>query len=129
MDRILALSDEALDAELRAEGLDPAAERARGAALARELLAARDGRNRWQGEAQAKLDAARARVAARPRPPKMSRAALVAAVERACSDPRFGARASVMYRNRGGIEASDDELEALLVQLEALADQVDAEKK
>lgn len=40
-ERIAALSDEELDAELAAHGIDPKAARARGAALAAELLAKR----------------------------------------------------------------------------------------
>lgn len=129
MDRILALSKDELDAELRADGFDPAVERARGVALANELLAARDGRNKWQDGASAKLDAARARLASRPpRRGKLPRVELLAAIDRACHDPRFAARASVQYRNRGGAEATDEQLEEILAQIEALADQAAAEK-
>jgi hypothetical protein len=129
MDRILALTDEEVDAELAAEGFDPAAERARGAALARELLAARD-RQAWQGPAHDKLEAARARFASRPpRRGKLPRADLLAQIERARNDPRFTGQATVMYRNRGGEEATDEELDALLTELEALADLVDAAKE
>ncbi len=129
IDRILALSDAELDAEMRAEGFDPAAERARGAALANELLGAREGRNKWQDAALAKRDAARARFVARPRREKLPRVDLLAAIDRARNDPRLGAEATVMYRNRGGAEASDVELEELLAQIEALAAQIEAEKK
>jgi hypothetical protein len=130
MDRILALSDAELDAELRADGFDPAVERAKGVALADELLKAREGRNKWQDGARAKLDGAQARFAARPaRRGKLPRADLLAAIDRARNDPRLGTQASVMYRNRGGAEASDADLEDLLAQLEALADQAEAEKK
>ena len=34
-----------------------------------------------------------------------------------------------MYRNRGGDEATDEELEALLTELEALAELVDAKNE
>ena len=129
MERILALTDEEVDAELAAEGFDPAAERARGATLARELLADRE-RQAWQGPAHDKLEAARARFASRPpRRVKLLRPELLAQIERARNDPRFSGQATVMYRNRGGEEATDEELEALLTELEALAELVDAKKE
>jgi len=48
-ERVAALSDEELDAELAAQGIDPKAARARGAALAAELLAERAKRKESRG--------------------------------------------------------------------------------
>ena len=121
MERILAMDDEALDRELREDGFDPEEVRARGAALAKELLARRD-RLRWQAGAQDALDEVRARFERRaPRTERLPRTELLARIAQARTNPKLAQPVAVMFRNRSADEASDEELEAILDEIEALA--------
>jgi len=122
MDRILALSDDALNAELSAAGVDVPALDAKNAAFIEELK-----RNRaTHGDAADRLRRARALLASRPaRRGKLDRATLLARIETARSDPRFSAPAAILFRNRETKEATDEELSQLLDTLEALAEIVE----
>jgi hypothetical protein len=123
MDRIVALSPAELDAELAAAGFDPDEVGAQGVADAEALLARRE-EQAWQAAAQEKLarvQAAFAAKAARPRE-KLPRAELLARIGRARVDPRLTQPVAVMFRNKRTEEASDEELEELLTELEALAE-------
>lgn len=118
--RTMSVAD--LDAELRAGGHDPDALRAEGARLAARLTADRE-RLAWQVDAaealarqQARVDANTGRYADTPR------AEVLARIEVACRDPRLAQPVAVMYRNRQGDDATDDELRALLEEIEALAE-------
>jgi hypothetical protein len=122
MDRILAMDDDALDRELREAGFDPETVRASGAALAKELLERRE-RLAWQAGAQDALDRVRARFDRQPaRTERLPRAELLARIARARTDPRLAQPVAVMFRNRSADEASDEELEAILDEIEALAE-------
>jgi len=122
MDRILALSDDALDAELSAGGFDVPALDAKSAAFIQGLQ-----KNRaTHGDAADRLRRARALIASRPaRREKLDRATLEARITTARNDPRFSAPAAILFRNRETKEATDEELAQLLDTLEALAEIVE----
>lgn len=123
--RFLAKSPAEVDASLRAAGHDPAAVRAEGKALAAQLLADRD-RLAWQVEAAEGLAREQARMDARTsRHATLSRAELLAKIAVARRDPRLVQRVAVMFRNRSEEEASEDELRAILQEIEALAEKDD----
>jgi hypothetical protein len=122
VEEVLAMSDSELDAYLTAHGGDPARIRASGEALAKELDARRD-RLAWHGDMHKKLDAVRATAAAKRAAPreKLSRAELVARIERARTDARFAAPVAALFRSKTPEASTDDELQALLDQIELLA--------
>jgi hypothetical protein len=121
MDRILALSDGALDDELTAAGFDVPALDAKNATFIEELQRGRE----MHGDAADRLRRARTLLASRPaRRGKLDRATLEARVEVARNDPRFSAPAAILFRNRETKDATDEELEQLLDTLEALAELV-----
>jgi len=122
MERILALSDEALDAELTAAGFDVPALDAKNAAFIQGLHEARAA----HGDAADRLRRARMLIASRPaRREKLDRATIEARIATARNDPRFSAPAAILFRNRETKEATDDELLLLLDTLEALAEIVE----
>jgi hypothetical protein len=122
MDRILALSDDALDAELTAAGFDVPALDAKNAAFIQGLQKSRA----THSDAADRLRRARALIASRPaRREKLDRATLEARITTARNDPRFSAPAAILFRNRETKEATDDELAQLLDTLEALAEIVE----
>jgi hypothetical protein len=121
IDRFLAMSDEEVDAELRAHGGDPAEIRRAGAKLAEKLAADRD-RLAWQYEAAAGLAREQAKLEARPKKyDGVPRAKLEELLAAARKSPRFPQPIAVMFRNRKPEEASDDELRALLEEIDDLA--------
>jgi hypothetical protein len=125
VDEILAMSDGELDAYLAANGADPARIRASGEALARELDARAD-RLAWHGEMEKKLATVRAAAAARAPREKLSRSELLARLDSARADPRFAAPVAALFRNKTAEASSDEELQALLDQIELLAGLEDA---
>jgi hypothetical protein len=116
---IKAMSEEELDASIRADGGDPDAIGERGARLAEELLARRK-RLRWQAKARGDMDAALAKMREAPRTPALPRAELIARLEAARSDPRFAAPVTAAFRKRPAEESTDDELRRLLDEIEML---------
>jgi hypothetical protein len=125
MDRILALSDAQLDAELVDAGFDPKEQADKGAAMATALLEHR-AEQAWQAAAQDKSDRVGARFASRgPRGEKLSHDELLAAITRARLDPRLAQPVEVMFRNRPTEKATDEELEAMLEEIEGLAEHDD----
>ena len=122
VDEILAMSDAELDAHITANGGDPAKLRAAGDALGKELDAKRE-RLAWHDTMEAKLGAVRAAAdAARAAPrPTLPRAELVARIERARNDPRFAGPVAALFRSKTPEASTDDELQALLDQIELLA--------
>jgi hypothetical protein len=123
IERFLALPSSEVDARLRAAGHDPAAVRAEGVALAKTLSAARE-RLAWQAAAAAGLAEAQARFAARTAQTRkyagLSRGELEKLVTAAQRSPRFAQPVAVMFRNRKTEEASEEELRAILEEIDAL---------
>jgi hypothetical protein len=122
IDRFVALPSAEVDARLRAAGHDPTAIRAEGALLAKKLGADRD-RLAWQvaaaeGLARAQADFARTTG----KYASLSRDELRARVMAVSKDARFAQPVSVAFRNRKAEEASEDELRAILEEIDALAD-------
>jgi hypothetical protein len=122
INRFLAKSRDEVDASLRAAGHDPVAVRAEGEALAKKLLADRD-RLAWQITAAEGLAREQARFAGRPsKYAGLSLAELQERVTEARKSPRFAQPVAVMFRNRKVEEASEEELRALLDEIESLAE-------
>jgi hypothetical protein len=120
IDRFLAKTPAEVDASLRAAGYDPAEVRREGEALAKRLRADRD-RLAWQVEAAEKLARAQAKLAEHAgRYASLGRDELLARVAAARSDPRHAQPVTVLFRNRKVEEASEDELRALLEEIDAL---------
>lgn len=120
MEEILRMTPEEIDAELRARCGDPAAIRARGEALAKELEAAR-GPAEWKYDVRKKVEAVRAAdadVAARRVP--MARAEIVKRLAAARQSPRFAAPVAALFRERKEEESTDEELQRLLEEIELL---------
>lgn len=121
MARIAALSPEDLDRELAADGFDPARVREEGEAFVATLMA----RAEKEAPAAARLDRERARLVQRQaRRGKLPRAALEARIMSARNDPRLPAPLAVQFRNRGAEEASLEELESMLDQLEGALEDI-----
>lgn len=122
VNEVLAMSDAELDAYLAKNGADPAKIRADGEALARDLQARHD-RLAWHGDMEKKLDRVRSAAAARRTAPreKLSRPELLARIERARADARFTAPVAALFRSKTPDTTTDDELQALLDQIELLA--------
>jgi hypothetical protein len=124
---IAAMSSEEVDKELREDGFDPAAVRARGAAFV-EKLRERHARLGWQAGAREKLE--RVQALANQRKGKyasLPRAELLARIATAKSDPRFSGQVAMMFRKRGEGESSDEVLAELLEKLDVLAELADDE--
>jgi hypothetical protein len=116
---IMAMSEAELDAYIRANGGDPDAIGAAGEALAKEMLA----KHERNAPVHARLDAFRALAAeqrARPRE-KLSRGDLLDRLEAARKDPRFDAPVAALFRDKSPEASTDEELWALLDQIELLA--------
>ena len=122
IDRFLAKSRAEVDASLRAKGHDPAAVRAEGEALAKKLGADRE-RLAWQVEAAQGLAKEQVRFEARvPKYAGLSRAQLLGRLAAARTNPRLAQPVAVMFRNRKPEEASEEELRAILEEIDALAE-------
>jgi hypothetical protein len=118
--RFLATPITEVEARLRAAGHDPAAIRAEGVALSKKLAADRE-RLAWQAEAAKGL--AREQAKLENRPPKyagLARGDLLARLAAARTNPRLAQPVAVMFRNRKTEEASEDELRAILEEIDAL---------
>jgi hypothetical protein len=118
LDRIKHLSPAEVDAELRAAGGDPDAIGRRGAAHAAKHLPERalDGKSR----AKARQDAMDRTVGEWPRLGALPRAELLARVRAARADTQFAAPVVMAFRKRAEEEATDDELRAVLEEIEVL---------
>jgi hypothetical protein len=120
-DEIDAMTSEEVDALLNAHGGDAAGTRRRAGAQMAAIQERQARLGDWQAEAQAKLAAARATFAAvRGRRPKLTRPELIARIEAAKNDPRFGQPVATFFRKRATSETTDEELEAFLDEIEAL---------
>jgi len=113
------MSPDEVDRALDAAGGD-AAGTAKRAAAQIDGLKERHARLAWQDEARAKLAASRATLAAvRARRPKLPREQILARIDAAQKDPRFAAPVVTFFRKRTTAETTDEELEALLDEIEA----------
>jgi hypothetical protein len=119
-DAIAEMSDDELDAAIEADGGDPRSIREGGAALARELLERRRALD-WHRSMESKLDALREAHGAARSKPSLSRAELLASIERARRHPRFASGAAMQFHKKSLEACTDDELAALLEELELLA--------
>lgn len=117
-DRIEALSDDEVAAEIRAAGGDPEAIGRRGAELAKKLLAERG--LDWKARAAARRAEMDKRAGEVPSFAAMDRKALLARIAAARADKRFSAPVVAAFRKRREEEASDDELRALVEEIEVL---------
>ncbi len=125
IDRFLAKTPAQVDASLRAHGHDPVAVRAEGEALAKKLRADRE-RLAWQVEAAEGLAREQARLDARPsRYADLSLKELQDQLAVARANPRLAQPVAVMFRNRKTEEASEEELRAILEEIEALGEKDD----
>jgi hypothetical protein len=118
LDRIKHLSSAALDAEIRADGGDPAAIGGRGAALAKKLLGERG--LDWKSRAKGRAAEATKRIGSWPSFAGLVRGELLARLETLRTDARFSAPVVAAFRKRTAEEASDDELRAILEEVEVL---------
>lgn len=118
--RIAALSDAEVDAEIRADGGDPQAIRARGKAFVDQLLAPREEPG-WRERAKAKLEAVRALADKWDAPrPRLSRKEIEQRIEAARHDARFAQPVAALFRKRSMEESSDEELLEMLDEIELL---------
>ncbi len=118
-DEIWAMSDAELDGLLASHGADPAAIRAAGRAQADELLAARE-RPSWHGavaETRRRVEAVASSITAKL---TLTRAELLARLEAARTSPRFAAPVAAMFHKKTAEASTDEELRALVAQLELL---------
>lgn len=116
--RIKHLTPDELAAEVRADGGDPDAIGARGGALAKRLLAERA--LHWKTRADGRRDAMDKSIGSWPTFAAMPRAELLARVHAARNDARFTEPVVAAFRKRGEDDFTDDELRALLEELEVL---------
>jgi len=119
MEEILAMSDDQLDAHIQSQGGDPAAIRARGRAFVNDLIEKR-ARTEWHGEAATKLGAFREIAAASRTTEKLPRAELRRRLDVARNDPRFATPIAALFRQKTVEASTDEELQALLDQIELL---------
>ncbi len=118
LERIKRLTPAEVSAEIRAAGGDPEAIGARGAALAARLLAERG--LDWKTRANARKGAMARSVGEWPSFKALSRTELLARIHTARADARFAAPVVAAFRKRGDEDVSDDELRALLEEIEVL---------
>ena len=120
IEEIASMSDEELDASIRADGGDPAAIRARGEAFVAELIAQRE-QTKWHGEMHAKLAAFRADAAASRTTTPLPREEILRRLDEARRDPRFSGPVAALFRQKTLEESTDAELQALVDQIALLA--------
>ena len=111
IEEISLMSDEELDQYIASEGGDPAAIRARGKALGERLVAKQEA---WKTETIEKLDALRAEAASLRQQPRLSRAELLARLDAARNDPRFGEPVATLFQKKAPEASTDEELQALV---------------
>lgn len=115
------LPEALVDEELKAMGVDPSALAKRGSEFVAK--ATEDERLSWQARAQVRRAQlhARASKAATRVPAGMNRKAMLARLEELrATDPNLGTAIKMAARKRKPEESTDDELRALLEEMEAL---------
>jgi hypothetical protein len=119
LEAVRAMSEDAVDAELRAGGADPEAIGRRGAALAEFMLAQHD--QDWQTRAKDRQARMKKKAGDWPDFGAMPRPELMARVQAARGDARFAsAPVVVAFRKRKNEEASEQELREILEEIEVL---------
>jgi hypothetical protein len=118
LERIKHLSAAEVAAEIRAEGGDPEAIARRGGATAAKLLAERAAD--WRTRASARREAMGARIGEWPSFASLPRHELSARLAAARVDPRLSAPVVAAFRKRTEDDATDDELRAILEEIEVL---------
>jgi len=118
LDRLKHLTPAEVTAEIRADGGDPEAIGARGAALAKRLLAERA--LDWKARAGARKDELEKSIGEWPSFATMPRDEMLARVRAANADPRLSGPIVAAFRKRGEEEVTDDELRALLEAIEVI---------
>ncbi len=119
LDRVKHLTPAEVAAEVRADGGNPEAIGARGAALAKKLLAERA--LDWKARAGARKDAMDSSIGQWPSFATMPRDEMLARVRAARSDARFSAPIVSAFRKRDEGDVTDEELRALLEAIEVIA--------
>jgi hypothetical protein len=116
-----AMSDDEIARAIEAEGGDAAGIGERGTALAARLLERRERLAHWQERAAAALAKATERARQAPRMPSgLPRDELKRRIDIARTDARFAAPIAAAFRNRSSEESTDEELAALLDEIEIL---------
>ena len=124
LEALASMSDEELDAEIRAAGADPVAIRERGAAVAEVLLAHEDAQ--YAARAKARVDAMKEQFADWPDVESLSRAELLERLRLSQIDPRFHDVLEVLLARHasdglaGDHGATDAELRGILESVEVL---------
>jgi hypothetical protein len=118
LDRIKNLSLADVDAEIRAHGGDPETIGREGAALAAKHLPERA--LDWKSRAMGRKEAMDRSIGEWPRLGALPRAELLGLVRAARADVRFMAPVVAAFRKRGEEDATDDELRAVLEEIEVL---------
>ncbi len=109
---------ELIENQLRSVGIDPISLASR----SRELVQDKQARSpSWKSRAREQLSAARSKVrSSAQRYAEMSRAQLLARLDALRNHASLSAPVTAAFRKRGPAEASDDELRAILGDIEAL---------
>ncbi|MFI5300488.1 MAG: hypothetical protein ACHREM_20570 [Polyangiales bacterium] len=121
LDEILAMPDDALDRSIAESGGDPAQIRSGGAKLARELFDRRT-RLAWHAATEHRIEAFRAKAEAARQKEPLPRWELLARLEFARRDPRLATPVAMMFQKKSAEAATDEELQAMLDEIELLAD-------
>ena len=119
-DEIMAMSDDEVDAYIAANGGDPKAIRASGVALGKEL-SARAERLGWHDDMANKAKGYRDLAEQKRQRPRLSREELLARIEAARNDARFSTPIAAMFHDKKPEASTDEELRAMLDQIELLA--------
>jgi hypothetical protein len=114
------MSDAELDAYVSANGGDPAAIRSKTEALVKTLVESRE-RLPWHGEMESKLAAFRTMAEANRSRTPLPRAELLDRLKVARNNPRFAAPAAALFQKKTSEASTDEELQAMLDELELLA--------
>ena len=120
VDEVTAMSDEALDRFIDAHGGDAKEIRASSQAFAAELMERRK-RLAWHGEMEEKLASFRKKADEARIRQKLPRKELLARLELARNDPRWAAPIAALFSKKSTERATDEELTAMLEEIELLA--------
>lgn len=129
LEDVRATSDDEVARAIAEEGGDAAAIGERGRALADKMLVRRERLAPWQEGARARLERVWTEARKAPKTPRgLPRAELLARIDAARRDARFAAPLVAAFRSRGPEAATDEELAALLDEIEILAGTKDGDE-
>ena len=120
IDELAAESDGEVDRYILEHGGDSAAIRASGAAFVKGLIERRE-RLGWHGKVDKQLSSIRETAASMKTKEKLPRAELLQRLTAARSDPRFSVPVAALFYDKTMDASTDDELQAMLDQIELLA--------